>query len=462
MERFDLAIVGSGSGNVVVPENSGQRVALIEEGTFGGTCVNRGCIPSKMLAYTAELAMQVRRGPKFGLQSTLLGVEWPAIRDRVAARVSETSSSGREARKASPTVTLFEGHARFVAPHDLVIDEKVHISAEKIVIATGGYPSVPELVKSSGVAFHTSDTVMWLDVLPASMVVLGGGYVAVELAHVFSSFGVEVHLVEVADTLVATLDAEIAERFTKLASTRWDVHTGASVASVTQDSKGVAVSLKDGTTVAAQLLLVATGRRPNTDDLDLGLAGVCCSDDGRIIVDDYGRAAPGIWALGDCSSPFELKHVANAEARTIAHNLAHPDDLRVFPHKWVPAAVFADPQVASVGARSQDLEPGSYLEVVQEYRDVAYGWAMGDPMGVCKIYVDPVTETILGAHVLGEQASLLLTPLIQAAAHGQRVSQLARGQYWIHPALSEVVENALVRLADRLARSDIEAADFSL
>jgi mycothione reductase len=457
MERFDLAIVGSGSGNVVVPEDSDQKVALIEEGTFGGTCVNRGCIPTKMLAYTADLAMQVRRGLQFGLQSTLMGVEWPAIRDRVAARVAETSNSGREGRKTSPIISLFEGHARFVAPQELVIDDDVHVSAEQIVIATGGRPSVPEVVTGSGVVFHTSDSVMWLDDLPASMVILGGGYVAVELAHVFSSFGVEVHLVEMAETLVATLDTEIAERFTDLASARWDVHTGASVARIVQVTDGVAISLEGGTTVTGQLLLVATGRRPNTDDLDLDLAGVRCSDDGRIVVDEYGRAAPGIWALGDCSSPFELKHVANAEARTIAHNLAHPDDLRSLPHKWVPAAVFADPQVATVGARSQDLAPGSYLEVVQEYRDVAYGWAMGDPMGVCKIYVDPITERILGAHVLGDQASLLITPLIQAAAHGQRVCELARGQYWIHPALSEVIENALVQLADRIARSDLAA-----
>jgi mycothione reductase len=178
VERFDLAIVGSGSGNILVPENSAQKVALIEEGTFGGTCVNRGCIPSKMLAYTAELAMQVRRGPQFGLQSVLMGVEWPDIRDRVAARIAETSNSGREARGTSPTVTLFEGHARFVASHELVIDGDVRISAEQIVIATGSHPSVPEVVNGSGVDFHTSDSVMWLDVLPSSMIALGGGYVA--------------------------------------------------------------------------------------------------------------------------------------------------------------------------------------------------------------------------------------------------------------------------------------------
>ena len=168
--------------------------------------------------------------------------------------------------------------------------------------------------------------------------------------------------------------------------------------------------------------------------------------DGRVTVDEFGRAGAGVWALGDCSSAFELKHVANAEARTIAHNLVHPDDLRPLPHDWVPSAVFSDPQVASVGARSQDLEGRPYVEALQEYGDVAYGWALQDHLGVCKLYADPETGTLLGAHILGYQASLLITPLIQAVSHGQRVADLARGQYWIHPALSEVVENALLKL----------------
>jgi mycothione reductase len=192
--------------------------------------------------------------------------------------------------------------------------------------------------------------------------------------------------------------------------------------------------------------LVATGRKPNSDGLGLELAGVTCRDDGRIVVDDYGMAAPGIWAVGDVSSPFELKHVANAEARTVAHNLSHPEDLRVLPHEWVPSAVFTEPEIASVGARSQDLEGKHYVEAVQSYGDTAYGWALQDHDGICKLYADPAAGTLLGAHILGPYASLLITPLIQAVAHGQRVADMARGQYWIHPALSEVVENALLKL----------------
>jgi mycothione reductase len=287
---------------------------------------------------------------------------------------------------------------------------------------------------------------MHLDVLPASMVILGGGYIAAEFAHVFSSFGVEIHIVETGPTLMEKLDADISKRFTAAASARWDVHLNASVTDVRADGDGVVLHLEQGLSVTGEVLLVATGRRPNTDDLGLDLAGVSLRKDGHIIVDSVGRAAPGIWALGDCSSPFELKHVANAEARTIAHNLTHPEDLRPLPHDWVPLAIFSDPQIASVGARSQDLQGKQFVEATHKYSDVAYGWAIEDQTGICRLYADPETGTLLGAHILGHQASLLIAPLIQAVAHRLRVADLARGQYWIHPALSEVVENALLKL----------------
>jgi mycothione reductase len=399
-----------------------------------------------MFVYTADLAMQVRGASQFGLAATLERVDWPAIRDRIITRVDETSHAGRKERAESTNCTVFEGRARFAGPHELVINDNTPIEAEQIVIATGGRPAIPPVVKNAGIEFHTSDTILRLDALPASMVILGGGYIAVEFAHVFSSFGVDIHIVEMAATLMEALDAEISKRFTEQNAKRWDVHLDATVTDVWTDEDGVVVVLEDGTRVTGELLLVATGRRPNTDDLGLDVAGVSLRDDGHVVVDNFGQAAPGIWALGDCSSPFELKHVANAEARTVAHNLAHPDDLRPLPHDWVPSAVFSDPQIASVGARSQDLEDRQFVEAAQEYGDTAYGWAIQDHGGFCKLYADPETGTLLGAHILGYQASLLITPLIQAVSHGQRVADLARGQYWIHPALSEVVENALLKL----------------
>ncbi len=449
MQHFSLAVIGSGSGNVAVPKDRrAGPVALIESGAFGGTCINRGCIPSKILVYTADVAACVRAAPGFGIGAAVTEVDWPAIRDRTFARVDQTSARGRRGRAESDRVTLFEGRARFAGPHELVIDGDTRITADRIVLATGARPVVPPAIAESGVGFHTSDTIMRIDELPARLVIAGGGYVAAEFAHVFSALGVDIRLVTRGPRLLEAFDPAISDRFTELARQRWDVRLSATITGVRRDGDGLAVLLQDGTTVPGDLLLVATGRRPDTDDLDLDRAGVRLRDDGRIWVDSYGRTtAEGIWSLGDASSPFELKHVANAEARTLAHNLAHPDDLRPYPHDWVPSAVFTEPQIASVGARRQDLEgKRPYVEAVQAYGDTAYGWARQDTEGFCKLYADPATGKLLGAHIFGYQASLLIQPLVQAASFGQRVAELARGQYWIHPALTEVVENALLKL----------------
>jgi mycothione reductase len=447
--HFSLVIIGSGSGNIVVPADRARGpVALIESGAFGGTCINRGCIPSKILIQTAQVAAAVRRAPEFGIEAKLTGVDWPAIRDRTFTRTDWHSAAGRRSRAGSDAVTLIEGRARFTGPHELAIDDGSRVTADQIVLATGARPVIPASIAESGVSYHTSDTVMRLDALPASMIIVGGGYIAAEFAHLFSSLGVSVRVVSKAGVLLDAFDPEVSGRFTRAARDRWDVRLSAEVAGARQRGDQIEVEVTGGPSVTGELLLVAAGRVPDTTDLDLDRAGVRLREDGRIEVDEFGRTtAEGIWSLGDASTPYPLKHVANAEARTLAHNLAFPDDLRPYPHDWVPSAVFTAPQIATVGAREQDLsDKRPYVTAVQEYADVAYGWALEDHVGFCKLYADPATGTLLGAHIMGDQAALLIQPLIQAAVAGQRVADLARGQYWIHPALTEVVENALLKL----------------
>jgi mycothione reductase len=194
--HFSLVIIGSGSGNVVVPKDPAQGpVALIESGAFGGTCINRGCIPSKMLIYTADVASQVRHAPEFGIQAQVTGVDWPAIRDRVFTKTDGKSAAGRRFRAESDAVTLIEGRARFTGPHELAIDDGTRLTADRIVLATGARPVIPPAIAESGVDYHTSDTVMRLDRLPSSMVIVGGGYIAAEFAHLFSALGVSVSIV---------------------------------------------------------------------------------------------------------------------------------------------------------------------------------------------------------------------------------------------------------------------------
>jgi mycothione reductase len=215
---------------------------------------------------------------------------------------------------------------------------------------------------------------------------------------------------------------------------------------------GVAVELDNGHTVDADLILVAIGRAPNGDLLDAEQAGIDV-DNGRVVVDQYQRtSARGVFALGDVSSPHQLKHVANHEARVVQRNLQCDWDdtgsMAVTDHRYVPSAVFTDPQLATVGlTENQAIAKGFDISVaVQDYADVAYGWALEDSTGIVKLIADRSTGRLLGAHIMGHQASSIIQPLIQAMSFGLTAPEMARGQYWIHPALPEVIENALLGL----------------
>jgi mycothione reductase len=454
VSHFDLAIIGTGSGNALVtPDFDGRRVAVIEAGTFGGTCLNVGCIPTKMYVYAADVASTVTRAGRYGIDATLDGVRWPDIRDRIFGRIDPIAAGGRDYRVNGPNTTAFLGHARFLGPRRLRIDggtdSGAEITADQIVIAAGAHPTVPDAVRESGVPFHTSDTVMRLDELPKRLVILGSGFVATEFAHVFSALGSQVTVVARSNALLRMLDTEISARFTAIAGQQWDVRLNAELTRVSGDAGEVRLDFADGSRAVGDILLVATGRVPNTANLGLDAAGIAARGDGRVSVDAHGRTnVEGVWALGDVSSPYQLKHVANHEARVVAHNLAHPDDLRSFDHRYVPSAVFTSPQIASVGLTQEQLDAAGrhYVTRTQAYGDTAYGWAMEDTTGVCKVIADPATGELLGAHLMGHQASILIQPLIQGISLGQSVTEIAHGQYWIHPALCEVVENALLGL----------------
>ena len=458
MTHFDLAIIGSGSGNTVItPEMADWRIALVEESTFGGTCLNVGCIPTKMYVYAADVAENVRNSPIYGVDGRVDAVRWPDIRDRIFGRIDPKSAAGRAHRADDGQVTLFESHAEFTSANALRLADGQSISADRIVIASGSRAVVPEMVTASGVPFHTSDTIMRLDALPRRLAILGAGYIAAEFAHVFAALGSQVTVIGRGPRLLGRADAEISQRFTDIARTQWDVRLGVQVASLTStagadpalDPAELHIALDDGTVVIADTLLVATGRRPNSDRLALEAAGVDVHPTGLVVVDEYQRTSTdGIWALGDVSSNDQLKHVANQDARVVAHNLAHPDDLIASNHGHVPSAIFTAPQIASIGLTEQQAEEEGidYSVAVQKYGDTAFGWAMEDSTSIVKLVAQRGTGRLLGAHLMGPNASILIQPLIQAISFGQAVPAIARGQYWIHPALTEVIENALLKL----------------
>ncbi len=458
METYDIAIIGTGSGNSVLDERyAGKRIAICEQGTFGGTCLNVGCIPTKMFVYAAEVATTIENAARYGIDAHIDRVRWDDIVSRIFGRIDPIALSGEDYRRSAPNIDVYQQHARFgpVQPDGrylLRTDTGEEFTADQVVIAAGSRPVIPPAILASGLDYHTSDTIMRIPTLPEHIVIVGSGFVAAEFAHVFAALGVRVTLVIRGPCLLRHCDDTICERFTRIASTKWELRTHRNVVGGTNRGSGATLQLDDGSTLDADLLLVATGRVPNADRLDAEQAGVDV-EDGRVVVDEYQRTcARGVFALGDVSSPYQLKHVANHEARVVQHNLLcewdDTESMVMTDHRYVPAAVFTDPQLASVGLTENQARQGGFdiSVAIQDYGDVAYGWAMEDTTGIVKLIAERPSGRLLGAHIMGYQASSLIQPLIQAMSFGLTAPEMARGQYWIHPALSEVVENALLKL----------------
>jgi mycothione reductase len=458
VETYDVAIIGSGSGNGILDDrHADKRVALCEHGTFGGTCLNVGCIPTKMFVYAAEVAQTIREAARYGVDARIDRVRWDDIVSRVFGRIDPIGLSGEDYRSSAPNIDVYTQHTRFGpvqadGRYLLRTDAGEEFTADQVVIAAGSRPTVPPAILASDLDYHTSDTVMRIAELPEHLVIIGSGFVAAEFAHIFSSLGVRITLVIRGATLLRHYDDTLCRRFTRIASSKWELRTHRNVVGGTNRDSGVALELDDGSTLNADLLLVATGRLSNADLLDAGQAGVDV-EDGRVVVDEYQRtSARGVFALGDVSSPHMLKHVANHEARVVQHNLLcdwdDTESMTVTDHRFVPSAVFTDPQLAAVGlTENQAIARGFDISVaIEKYSHVAYGWAMEDTTGIVKLIAERNSGCLLGAHIMGHQASSIIQPLIQAMSFGLTVPEMARGQYWIHPALPEVVENALLGL----------------
>ncbi len=453
MERFDLIIIGAGSGNMLLsPDFDDWKVAIVEEGPFGGTCLNRGCIPSKMYVYAAEIADLAARGPIYGVHSRMDGVDWPAIRDRIFERIDPIAEGGRAYRQRLEHIAVYPSRGRFVGHKQLQVGESM-ITSDTIVLAAGARPSVPKISGLNEVTFYTSDDIMRIDQLPERLLVLGGGFIAAELGEVFGAFGVEVEFVVRGPRMLRDEDDDISAWFTEQYRRRYKVHLGCTIEGFSEDeSTLIRVKGSDsegGFETEADMLLVATGRLPNSDRLGVAATGVAVDDEGYVVVDDHGRTnVEGIWALGDIAYREQLKHLANASTRMVAHNIIHPEDLRTMTLGAVPHAVFANPQVAAVGMTERDVVAANlpYTKVTRPYGAAAYGWAMEDQDSICKLIAHAETRLLLGAHIMGPMAATLIQQLIQGMRFGQTVDEMATQQYYIHPAPPEIVEQALLEL----------------
>lgn len=472
-EHYDLIIVGTGSGNSIPEELNDRKIAIVEKGVFGGTCINVGCIPTKMYVYAADVARELSAAGRYNLypiggaaaaQIPVAGwrADWEGLKERVfGRRIDPISQGGEQYRRGeeTPNITLYSDSARFTGQRTLEIGEgsaATTITGDQVILATGTRTWVPPVIANSGVPYRTNADVMRMKELPRTLVIMGGGIIAVEFAHIFSALGVEVIVINRSERLLSRYDETVSSRFTEVAQTQWTNLLGRTVTDARAEGGLVTVTLDDGREIDCDELLLAQGRVPNGDLLNASAGGVDLADNGRVLVDGYGRtSAEGVWALGDAANEFQLKHVANQEAHAVFHNVARGSEageLVEFKHDNVPGGIFSHPQIGYVGmteaeARAWADENGRTVTVkVQEYSDVAYGWAMEDTTGFCKLIADAGSHRLLGAHIMGPQAATLIQLLVTAIEFDLDLADFATKQYWPHPSLSELVENAVLGL----------------
>ena len=322
VQQFDLIIVGAGSGNTIPgPDHTGWTIAMIEKDKFGGTCLNRGCIPSKMLIHAADVAETIHTAAPFGITARIERLDWDRITGRVWQRLDPLAEAGEQWRHTQPHTTVFKGEARFIGDKTLEVNGQ-RLTAPRVILAAGSRPAIPDIPGLDQVVYHTSDTIMRLPRQPKRMAILGGGYISAELGHFFGALGTEITIINRGDRLLQREDEEISQRFTDLYARRFTVVLKTQVQRVWQQADTMTLDLSvDGRPqqVTCEVLLLAVGRVPNTDLLDVARAGIAVDAQGRVVTNAYHETnVPGIWALGDIASPHQLKHAANAEARTVA------------------------------------------------------------------------------------------------------------------------------------------------
>ncbi len=452
MREYDVIVIGSGVGFGVVFKalSEGLRVALVDRGNLGGTCLNVGCIPSKMLISAADRIAEIRDAAKFGITAEIKGIDFGAIMERMRGTIREGRNSLSKAIGESESLDYFAGEARFADDHILETGGE-RIKGKKIFIAAGSRPIIPPLEGLDGVPYLTNETVLEIRERPESVVIIGGGYVAVEYGHFFASIGTRVAIVQRESRLLPSEEPEVSDLLAGELAKRMEIYTGAEAVGVLSRSGGYAVSARDAKTgaekeIRAQKVMVAAGRRSNADGLSVEKTGVTTDAAGFIAVDDYlqtGRR--DIWAFGDIIGRQMFTHAGDREAEIAWHNATHDEKIRM-DFGLVPHAVFTCPQVASVGLTEQEAGKGHDILVGRAlYSDTVKGEAIMEKEGFAKAVVEKSSGKILGFHIIGPEASILIQEVVNAVANGHDVKSIT-GSIHIFPALSELITETLANL----------------
>ncbi len=450
MRQYDFIVVGSGCGLTIVDEalSHGLKVALVDRGPVGGTCLNVGCIPSKMLIHTADRILDAQEAVKLGVRVKVKSINFQAIMERMRKFVTTSSEHVSKGLMKRKLLDNFEGEGYFKDDFAHEVNGET-LTGKRIFLASGSRPFVPTIRGLDSVSYLTNETILKLIELPESLIVIGGGYIAVEFGHFFAAMGSKVTILEMADRLVLSEEPEIATLLKKQLSRRMGVYTNHLVQEVrSTEDNSIIVSAVDKLTglvkeFKARKILVAVGRRSNADLLKVQNTGVELDERGFIKVNEYVETTKkGIFAVGDANGQQMFTHVANKEAMLAVDNVLHGKRQKM-DYSAVPHAVYSHPQIASVGL-SEEKAMAKYKVLIgkAKYYDVAYGVAMLEKEGFAKAIIQQETGRILGFHVIGPDAPVLIQEVINAMSSKGNVDEIFSSLH-IHPALTELIPSTL-------------------
>lgn len=455
MKNYDLIVIGTGSGmnyvNSIIDSNPKIKVAVIDKDDPGGICLTRGCIPSKLLLYPAELIRELETAPLFGIKLEIKDIDFRMIMERMRRNIGEDIEMVRQGLTEGTYLDYYPEPAEFVSPYTLKVGEET-LHSEMIFLCTGSKPAVPPVRGLEETGYITSDTVLELNECPKSLAILGGSYIGAEYGHFFSAMGTEVTVIGRNSHFLPQEEPEISELARIKMSEYMRILTNHEAIEVRKENNGqktvIAKERDSGeeTKVTVDEILVATGRVPNTDILHPERAGIKTDIQGWILVDEYLETSqPNIWAFGDANGKYLLKHVGNYESGIVYLNAIMKEKVKADYHA-VPHAVFSYPEIAGVGMSEKEAleEYGENRVVIgfKLFEDTAKGAAMEARDYFVKVILDSLEEKILGAHIIGPHASVLIHQIIPLMYTPSRSAKPIIRSMDIHPSLSEVVTRA--------------------
>ena len=455
MTTYDAIIIGTGQAGPSLARRlagAGQKVAVIERHLFGGTCVNTGCIPTKTMVASAYAAHMVQRAAEFGVEAGAVTVDMKRVKVRKDDILAKSRDGLEKSMKTLDNATVYQGHARFESPTEISVG-KDRLSAKQIFINVGGRAIIPPLPGINELDYLTNSSMMQVDYIPKHLIVVGGSYIGLEFGQMFRRFGSEVTILEMSDRLVHREDEDVStaiREFLEMEGIQIRVKSKCIAFSRRGEDVVAKAECDEGSPdVVGTHVLLAVGRRPNTDDLGLEHTGVAVDDHGYITVDDQLKTSvPGIWALGDCNGRGGFTHTSYNDYEIVAANLLDNDPRRVTDR--IPAyALYTDPPLGRVGMTEAEVRKTGRPALIgkRPMTRVARAMEKGEPYGFMKVMVDAETKQILGANILGTGGDEAIHQILDIMYAKAPYSVIQRAMH-IHPTVSELIPTTLGELAE--------------